>query len=187
MQQPTYADLVEKRREQLRREQMDRAREIATRLRPPAQKALPAPVAAQMPRRVTLVLGDAPAIPKPAPSPIMEPESHKRDWIVVATNVKVARVLISEIKARVAARHRISLDQLLSPSREFRFSHARQEVMYFAHALSAQSLPAIGRALGNRDHTTVLHGVRAFAARAGIPVDPDKSTALRWLFEGVRT
>lgn len=184
MQQPTYADLVARRREQLRREQRDRARELAARLRPVPAKALPTPCRREP--HSALVVADVALPLPPAPAPILVPDDHKRDWLIVATSVQVGRVRIAEIKNRIAARHGITIDEMESTSRDTRFARARQEVMYFAHALSAQSLPAIGRALGDRDHTTVLHGVRAFAARSGIPVDADKSTALRWLYEGVR-
>ena len=32
--------------------------------------------------------------------------------------------------------------------------------MFLAKRLTSRSLPEIGRKFGNRDHTTVLHGVR---------------------------
>lgn len=43
-------------------------------------------------------------------------------------------------------------------------SRARQEVMRRAYATGHYSLPEIGRALG-RDHTSVLHGIRAASQR----------------------
>src|SRR5208282_2515025 len=36
--------------------------------------------------------------------------------------------------------------------------------MYLAKELTPRSLPDIGRRIGGRDHTTVLHGVRKIAA-----------------------
>ena len=53
--------------------------------------------------------------------------------------------------------------QLLGPSREQHISSVRQIIMYLA-IKQGKSSPVIGAAL-NRDHTTVLHGRKAIAAR----------------------
>jgi chromosomal replication initiator protein len=37
--------------------------------------------------------------------------------------------------------------------------------MYLARELTDQSLPAIGRAFGNRNHTTVMHACKRTAER----------------------
>jgi hypothetical protein len=52
------------------------------------------------------------------------------------------------------------LNDLISPRREARVVRPRQIVMYLAKKLTSRSLPDIGRQLGGRDHTTVLHAVR---------------------------
>lgn len=47
----------------------------------------------------------------------------------------------------------------------------RQIAMYLAKLLTFKSLPEIGRRLGNRDHTTILHGIRR--AEAWIAENPE--------------
>lgn len=44
-------------------------------------------------------------------------------------------------------------------------AHARQIAMFLARELTHQSLPQIGRFFGNRDHTTILHAMRAVQSR----------------------
>ena len=48
--------------------------------------------------------------------------------------------------------------------------------MYLARELTSQSLPAIGRHFGGRDHTTVLHACRQ--AKIKLASDPDFLTAV---------
>lgn len=68
--------------------------------------------------------------------------------------------------AREVARFRgVALKDLLSDRRDREIVRPRQEAMYCAKALTPASLPAIGRRLGGRDHTTVLHSVRITEAR----------------------
>ena len=63
----------------------------------------------------------------------------------------------------VANRAGITEADILGQSRLRKITEHRQFVMYLAHK-RGMSLPQIGRIMG-RHHTTVLHGVRAEAAR----------------------
>lgn len=47
-----------------------------------------------------------------------------------------------------------------SYSRARKHARPRQAVMYLVKRLTGLSLPQIGKKFGNRDHTTVMHGVR---------------------------
>lgn len=50
--------------------------------------------------------------------------------------------------------------------RNVRIVLARQFVMYWTSRLRPDlSLPAIGRILGGRDHTTIMHGNRAYVVK----------------------
>ncbi len=62
----------------------------------------------------------------------------------------------------------VSEKVFLSAERSRDIAWPRQRAMYLARTLGQRSLPAIGRAFGDRDHTTVLHAVRAVDKRRGI-------------------
>ena len=72
---------------------------------------------------------------------------------------------IGEIQAAVGEHFGLSPEELLSSSRTQRVAWPRQLAMYLARELTGESLPAIGRHFGGRDHTTVLHAWRRTAAR----------------------
>jgi chromosomal replication initiator protein len=72
---------------------------------------------------------------------------------------------ITEIQAATCEHFGISSDELLSSARTHRIAWPRQVAMYLARELTGESLPAIGRRFGGRDHTTVLHACRRTSAR----------------------
>lgn len=72
------------------------------------------------------------------------------------------------------AAHRLGLGvrEIVAPYRDASCAHARFAVAWAARrAIEACSLPRIGRALGGRDHTTILHALRR--ADALREADPD--------------
>jgi chromosomal replication initiator protein len=74
------------------------------------------------------------------------------------------------IAAEVAKAHGLTVDDLKGASHRRHVAWPRQEAYARCYALRKHygdrySLPRIGKFFGNRDHTTVLWGVRAFAAR----------------------
>ena len=72
------------------------------------------------------------------------------------------------ILREVAAKHGLTVDDLIGQRRTNAVSHPRQEAMYRMRMETPLSLSAIGARLGQRDHTTVLHGVKAHARRNGL-------------------
>jgi chromosomal replication initiator protein len=76
---------------------------------------------------------------------------------------------IGEIQAAVSTHFGVSAQELLSSSRSARIAWPRQLAMYLARELTDESLPAIGRHFGGRDHTTVMYACR----RAGARIDDD--------------
>jgi hypothetical protein len=69
------------------------------------------------------------------------------------------------IATEVAIQHGFTLADLKSPRRNRKVVRARHEAFWRCFKETEQSLPAIGRALGGKDHTTVLHGIRAHEKR----------------------
>ena len=67
---------------------------------------------------------------------------------------------LADIQAAACRHFGLSPEELLSPSRTARVAWPRQVAMYLARELTDESLPAIGRHFGRRDHTTVMHAVR---------------------------
>jgi chromosomal replication initiator protein len=72
---------------------------------------------------------------------------------------------VEEIQVATCERLGISPDVLRSPDRSARVAWARQVAMYLARELTDATLPAIGRAFGGRNHTTVLHACRRATER----------------------
>jgi chromosomal replication initiator protein len=69
------------------------------------------------------------------------------------------QVTIDEIQKKVAEHFSIRLADMSSARRSRSVARPRQVAMYLAKQLTTRSLPEIGRKFGNRDHTTVMHGV----------------------------
>lgn len=79
-------------------------------------------------------------------------------------NAKRRSISVQKIARTVARYYAIPIDDLMSARREARAVNARYVAMYFARHLTRQTLPCIGRILGGRDHTTILHGIRKIEA-----------------------
>jgi chromosomal replication initiator protein len=81
-----------------------------------------------------------------------------------SSNSRASRT-VADIKTATCQLFDITHDELVSPSRSTRVSMPRQLAMYLARELTDESLPAIGRHFGGRDHTTVMHACRRTSAR----------------------
>lgn len=73
---------------------------------------------------------------------------------------------IRELIGQVAAEHGLTYDDMIGHNRTRRVSHARQELYWrMKREFPRLSLPQIAKHIGNRDHTTILHGIAAHEAR----------------------
>jgi chromosomal replication initiator protein len=71
---------------------------------------------------------------------------------------------LEQIQDAAADLFGVSRAALLARDRTPRVAFARQVAMYVARELTDDTLPAIGRGFGGRNHTTVLHAYRRIAA-----------------------
>lgn len=121
--------------------------------------------------------------PPPKPKPAMPPPPHEdvvaappkpRIWAFpTLTEMEPAlpwRPAIGRIMGMVSRYYDVSEVDLYSARRARNIVRPRQVAMYLAKTLTTRSFPEIGRRVGDRDHTTVLHAVRKITAL--IATDP---------------
>lgn len=72
------------------------------------------------------------------------------------------------IVRQVAERHGITVEELLGPCRARRFAWPRQEAAYRLRTETPLSFAQIGERLGGRDHTTIIHAIRAHERRVAL-------------------
>ena len=63
----------------------------------------------------------------------------------------------------VADHFNVKYDDIISSKRNANIVHPRQIAMYLCRQMTTAPLQAVGKALGNRDHTTVIHGAEKIA------------------------
>jgi chromosomal replication initiator protein len=73
-------------------------------------------------------------------------------------------VSVEDIQRAVCSHFRLSNSDLLSKDRHKSVAFARQVAMYLCRQRLKCSFPELGRAFGNRDHTTVMSAVRRVEA-----------------------
>lgn len=127
--------------------------------------------------------------PPPAPEPIPEPEPVIRHIEITEmpqdTSITVHRQEAEPVAVRthpsvyrivgaVCEKYKVSRAELSSSRRPAYIVRPRQIAMYLARNLTLLSLPQIGRALGGKDHTTCLFGVRKITKLRAIFRDLDK-------------
>src|SRR3990172_2762734 len=74
------------------------------------------------------------------------------------------QITVDNIQKTVADYYKIKISDMHSKKRSRNIARPRQVAMALAKELTQLSLPDIGDAFGNRDHTTVMHACRTIAA-----------------------
>ena len=92
-------------------------------------------------------------------------------------------VLIEDIVRAVCIEFHMTKTELLSERRTKEVVVPRHLAFSLCKYLTTRSLPEIGRRFGDRDHTTVLHGVRKMAPVLDATKDgmPDDATPAHWV------
>ncbi len=72
---------------------------------------------------------------------------------------------VSSIIDTVCDIMKVNVEDVLGKSRKRDFVQARQIAMYFSQTLAKVSVGRIGRLIGNRDHSTVMHGIAKVTAK----------------------
>lgn len=72
---------------------------------------------------------------------------------------------IARIQAIVAVSYGIRPEHMTSVCRWREVAWPRQVAMYLAREITGKPLPHIGRQFGGRDHTTVIHAIKAVEKR----------------------
>ncbi len=75
-------------------------------------------------------------------------------------NLSENKVNIDQIQTSVCQFFKINKAEMLSARRSRYLVRPRQTAIYLSKILTTKSLPEIGRAFSNRDHTTVIHSVK---------------------------
>lgn len=111
-------------------------------------------------------------VPTPPPLPFVRPESvvQKRvrdviDLVRSRANDMPDAGLWSDILDQVSAKYGVTRAAINSDRRSSDIVPARYEAMYRMSKEAHMSSPAIGRRMGNKDHTTVLYGIKKHAER----------------------
>ena len=74
-------------------------------------------------------------------------------------------ISIAQVQSAVAARYQLSVEELVSAGRTARIAWPRQLAIQLSRDLTDQSLQAIGKAFGGRNHATVLHACKRVSDR----------------------
>ena len=85
-----------------------------------------------------------------------------RDWLLVGT---CDRITIADITLAVYGETGVGIDLIKSCRHDAHIVMARHIVMYLAREITGRSYPQIGRDMGGKDHSGVMHGCRRIAVR----------------------
>jgi chromosomal replication initiator protein len=120
---------------------------------------------------MTRVLAVSSLLSEPLSTPVIN-RALDRPVDDPAAAARAASPTLIEIQDAVCAVCGLSREELLSQRRSSGISHARQLAMYIARDLTTMSLAEIARGF-DRDHSTVLHALRAVDGR----LEPGSETA----------
>ena len=98
--------------------------------------------------------------PPPPPGSVSDMAKRFAKWQIPSMNPRTRLICLA-----VCERTQTKWPDFISPSRAATIVQKRQRLMFALRWGTKLSLPQIGRLLGGRDHTTILHGVNKHATR----------------------
>jgi chromosomal replication initiator protein len=98
---------------------------------------------------------------------------------VVSPMVGERQLELEQVVAAVAGHYGVKVADLKGSKKTRDITRPRQVAMYLARRLTAASFPRIGKALGNKDHSTVVKGVKRLGRE--MASDPDLAERVRSL------
>lgn len=107
-----------------------------------------------------------PVVVAPPPAPVAPTEQAIQDAESISA-LKAGAPRWKRILHEVAEKHGLGVMDLISSSRSRNVVFARQEAIFRLRMETSLSLPQIGRRLGGKDHTTVLHSIKRYLHRNG--------------------
>lgn len=97
----------------------------------------------------------------PEPDPPIISGNYKLTWVsIVEVLPPLQQSRLKRIKEAVCSFYGVNYAELISDRRQKYIVLPRQIAAYLCKELTLSTLPAIGRAFGGRDHTTILHAHR---------------------------
>jgi hypothetical protein len=113
-------------------------------------------VAATAAGRTAGIDGACPPVP-----PNHDIDALRARLLALAPYASPGRITVHRVIEVTAEHFGATVEALLSERRTQSLCRHRQIAMYVARKVTGRSLPFIGRRMGDRDHTTILHGRRA--------------------------
>ena len=81
--------------------------------------------------------------------------------IIIDFNISKSKTITADACIKAVEKHfNLKEGDIISQKKTKDISYPRQVCMYLMRELTKESLPKIGQALGGRDHTTVLYGIK---------------------------
>lgn len=113
------------------------------------------------PKQPVVVLElESAAQPEPEPVAAPVPEPRCRDWIDIASPKAFKPAPMRVVLDVVSEATGISVADLRGDQRVASIIRPRQIACWIMRQETTRSLPQIGRAMGGRDHTTILNAIR---------------------------
>lgn len=104
-------------------------------------------------------------VPPPAKRPAKPKRDYIRDWLALASPEAIKPAPHRRVLDIVAEQTGVKRIDLLSHRRTVDIVRPRQLCFYLMKTCTTLSLPLIGRHMGGKDHTTVLHGIRRITSQ----------------------